>query len=122
TPPAALKTIGTHARDGKVENIYRLTEKGAVSYDAEVNEDGKMRDVVVAPDGKLESVQVFFSEVPAPAQKTIREKIGNGRIVRIDRNSTPRQGVQPFEVEGRKDSKPFNFSVGPRGRFLGMDE
>jgi hypothetical protein len=27
----------------------------------------------------------------------------------------------PYEVEGRKDGKTFDFSVGPRGRFLGMD-
>jgi hypothetical protein len=31
-------------------------------------------------------------------------------------------GVFPFEVEGRKDGKPFDFSVGPKGRFLGMDD
>jgi hypothetical protein len=31
-------------------------------------------------------------------------------------------GVLPYEVTGRKDGKPFNFSVGPRGRFLGMDD
>ncbi len=122
TPPGARKTIEAHAGDGKVENVYHLSEKGAVSYDAEVNKDGKVRDVIVASDGKLESVQVFLLELPAPAQKTIQEKIGAGKIVRIDRDSTPRQGVQPFEVEGRKDGKPFNFSVGPRGRFLGMDE
>jgi hypothetical protein len=27
-----------------------------------------------------------------------------------------------YDVQGRKEGKPFDFSVGPGGRFLGMDE
>ena len=46
----------------------------------------------------------------------------DGRILRIDKSFEPRQGVLPCEIEAHKEGKPFNFSVGPKGRFLGMDE
>ena len=121
-PPAVQKTIQAHVGDGKLGDIYRLKENGEISYDAEVDHHGQTRDVVVAPDGKLESVQVFLSETPEAVQKTISERLGNGRIVRIDQTFEALQGVHPYEVEGRKDGKPFNFRVGPRGRFLGMDQ
>jgi len=121
-PAPVRKTIEEHIGDGKVVDVFRLTEGNEISYDAEVDHDGKLRDVIVAPTGKLESIQVLLPEIPSEAQKTIKEKIGNGKIIRIDKSFTPRQGVLPFEVEGRKDGKPFNFSVGPKGRFLGMDE
>jgi hypothetical protein len=121
-PAPVRKTIEEHVGNGKLVDIFRLTEGKEISYDAEVDHDGKMRDIIVSPAGKLESIQMFLSEIPAEAQKTINEKIGNGKVTRIDKNFTPRQGVQPFEVEGRKDGKPFNFSVGPKGRFLGMDD
>ena len=41
----------------------------------------KLRDVMVAENGKLESVQVSFEETPAPVQKTIREKLGDGKLI-----------------------------------------
>lgn len=65
---------------------------------------------------------VALSETP-PARKTIREQIGGGKILRIDRSLFEKQaGVLPYEVEGRKDGRPFDFSVGPHGKFLGMDD
>jgi uncharacterized membrane protein YkoI len=121
-PPSVRKTIEAHLGNGKLVDIFRLVEGNEVSFDAEVDHDGKLRDVIVSPSGKLESLQVMLSEIPPEAQKTIRDKIGSGKISRIDQSFTPRQGVHPYDVEGRKDGKPFNFAVGPRGRFLGMDQ
>ena len=121
-PAPVRKTINEHLGSGKLVDVFRLTEGNDVSYDAEVDHDGKLRDVIVSPAGKLESIQVYLAEIPPDAQKTIKEKIGNGKIIRIDKTFTPNHGVLPFEVEARKDGKPFNFSVGPKGRFLGMDE
>ncbi len=121
-PAPARKAIEAHLGNGKVTDVFRLIDGNDISFDAEVDQGGKTRDVIVSPAGKLESIQVTLSEIPAEAQKTIQDKIGNGKIMRIDQDFTPRQGVYPYEVEGRKDGKPFNFSVGPRGRFLGMDQ
>jgi len=122
TPAVVRKTIEAHLGDGKLANIYRLIEGKEISYDAEVDHNGKTRDIIVAPNGKIESLQVFLSEIPAEAQKTIQEKVANGKLLRIDRAFELKHGVQPYEVEARKEGKPFNFSVGPKGRFLGMDK
>jgi uncharacterized membrane protein YkoI len=121
-PAPVRKTIQEHLGNGKLVDIFRLTEGNEISYDAEVDHEGKTRDVISSPTGKLESIQVMLSEISPEVQRTIKEKIGSGKIVRIDKSFIPRQGVLPFEVEGRKDGKPFNFSVGPKGRFLGIDD
>jgi len=73
-------------------------------------------------DGSLSSEQVSLDQVPAPAQRTIKNQIGDGKILRIDKSFVKEKGVLPYEVQGRKDGKPFDFSVGPRGRFLGMND
>jgi hypothetical protein len=122
TPPAVRKTIEANLRKGKLKAVYRLSEKEQISYDAEIAVEEKQRDVVVRSDGKLQSVQVFLSETPAPVQETSRARLGEGKLLRIDKSFEQRMGVQPYEVEARKGGKPFNFSVGPRGRFLGRDE
>jgi uncharacterized protein YpmB len=121
-PAPVRATIAGHAGQGSPGEVYRLFEDGQVSYSIELKRDGKTRDLVVAADGKMEALQVGLSDLPAAARKTIAEKIGSGKILRIDKSFTRIQGVDPFKVQGRKDGKPFNFSVGPKGRFLGRDD
>ena len=122
TPAAVRKTIEASLGNAKLEDIYHIFEEGETSYYVEVRRDGKLRDFSVAENGKLQSAQVFLSETPAEVQSTIREKIGNGKLLRVDKSFEARRGVLPYEIEARKDGKPFNFSVGPKGRFLGMDD
>jgi hypothetical protein len=75
TPAAVRKTIEGHVGDGKLSAVYRLIEDGEISYDAEVEHAGKVHDVIVAPDGKLESVQVELSEVPARCKRLSKRRL-----------------------------------------------
>jgi uncharacterized membrane protein YkoI len=122
TPPAVQRTIKAHLGNGKLGDIYRLLEDGEISYSVELTRDGKSADLSVAPDGKLQSEQVALEDTPEAVQKTIQEKLGDGKVVRIDKSFELKHGVFPYEIEARKDGKPFKFSVGPKGRFLGTDE
>ena len=119
---AVRKTIEAQAGESKPGDIFKTFEDGDIFYDVEMTRAGKDRDFSVAANGRLASQEVFLSELPAPARKTVKEKIGDGKILRIDEVFEKREGVFPFEVAGRKDGQPFNFSVGPKGRFLGLDE
>ena len=122
TPAAVRKTVEASLGMAKLEDIYHVFEEGGTSFYVEVRRDGKLRDFSVAENGKLQSVQVFLSETSAEVQSTIKEKLGNGKLLRLDKSFDARRGVLPYEIEARKDGKPFNFSVGPKGRFLGMDD
>jgi hypothetical protein len=122
TPAAVRKTVESSLGTAKLEDIFHIFEAAETSYYVEVRRDGKLRDFSVAENGKLQSVQVFLSETPPEVQSTIKEKVGAGKVVRVDKSFEPRRGVLPYEIEAQKDGKPFNFIVGPRGRFLGMDD
>jgi hypothetical protein len=65
---------------------------------------------------------VELSNAPEAVQATIHDKIGGGKFMRLDKSFEAGNGALTYEIEARKDGKPFNFSVGPGGRFLGMDE
>jgi len=121
-PVVVRKAIEQNAANATLGDIFRTFTDGEIAYDVDITRDGKDRDFTVGADGKLESKEMFLEELPAAARKTVTEKIGNGKILRIDEAFEKRAGVFPFEVVGRKDGKPFNFSVGPKGRFLGMDD
>jgi len=107
---------------GKLAEAFKLIDESEISFEGDADHDGQMRDILVAPDGKLQSVELVLAEVTGPARKTIEEKVGNGKILRIEKTTEQRQGVMPYEIEARKDGKIIRFSVGPRGRFLGMED
>lgn len=121
TPDAVNKKITAQIADGKLESVDENFED-ATNYDVTfTTKDGREDGFTVELDGSLSSEQVVLDEIPAPAQKTIKNQIGDGKILRVDKSFVKEKGVLPFVVLGRKDGRPFNFSVGPRGRFLGMD-
>jgi len=123
-PAAVQETIQAQAGGGKVKSIDQMFDDDGITYDVEVAaKNGRDTSFTVAPDGRLLSEEVTLDSISPAARKIIKEKIGGGKILRIDKALVERQqGVLPYEVQGRKDGKPFDFSVGPRGRFLGMTD
>jgi uncharacterized membrane protein YkoI len=121
-PLAARTVIEDHSAMGKPGDVYKLIEDGRITYSVELHKDTKVRELVVTPEGKIETLQKFLDELPGPAQKTVREKAGSGKILRIDKSFARMQGVEPFRVETREDDKLIIFNVGPKGRFLGEED
>jgi uncharacterized membrane protein YkoI len=123
TPDAVQQTIAAQLNGGKVKSIDENFDDDGTNFDVTVTtSDGSETGFNLAADGTLTSKEVSLDEVPARARAIIKNRIGDGTILRVDKSFIRRDNVFPFEVEGRKDGKPFDFSVAPRGRFLGMDD
>jgi uncharacterized membrane protein YkoI len=124
TPAAVQAAIRTRMADGSLSSIDENFDPDGNDFDVEgVAKDGGRKSFSVAADGRLLSEEVTLEKAPPAARKTIKEKIGDGKILRIDKSLVEKKdGVLPYEVQGRKDGRPFDFSVGPRGKFLGMDD
>jgi hypothetical protein len=122
--PATVKaTIMGRMGGGTVNNLYENFDDSGTNFDVEIKRpDGRKNSFTVEMDGSLTSMEINITQVPPGALKSIQERMGDGKILRIDKSFVRRAGVLPYEVQGRKDGKPFDFSVGPRGRFLGMDD
>jgi uncharacterized membrane protein YkoI len=121
TPAAVRAAIVQETGSGQVQEVVKSFEDNAVYYDVTVNREGKDREFTVTEGGKLDSRQVFLGEIPAPAQATIQRTIGQGRLVRIDQVFEKKKNVFPYEVEAVVEGKAYDFSVGPKGLFLGVD-
>jgi len=121
-PAAAQKTVQTQVADGSVKSINKIFDADGITYDIETSaKGGREKAFAVAEDGKLVSQRVSLRETPPAVRRTIKERLGEGKLLRIDHSLIEENGVMPYEVQGRKDGKPFDFSVGPKGKFLGMD-
>lgn len=120
--PAIQAAITSEAGPARIESIDKNFEPDGITFDiTTMGRGGRERDFTISDNGTLLTREVFLENIPPGAQRTIREQIGNGHIIRIDRSAERESGVLPFVVQGRKNGLPFNFSVGPGGRFLGMD-
>jgi uncharacterized membrane protein YkoI len=123
TPAAVRATIEAQAAKlhATVDEIDRTSDEEGISYDVDVTAEGKDRDFSVMENGRLESIEVFEADLPAPGRRTLSERVGDGKLVRIDKEFEDGGGIM-FHVQSRKDGKPFNFLIGPGGRFRGMEE
>jgi len=122
TPEQVQKAVQKKAAGGQIKSIEEVFDD-EITYDVTITSGGGEKSFTVATNGVLLREQVALEETPLAARKTIRQKIGNGTILGIDKSLVEKKmGVLPYEVQGRKEGKPFDFSVGPKGRFLGMDE
>jgi hypothetical protein len=122
TPAAVQMTIQSQITNSSAPSISEIFDSDGNSFDVETT--GKNhKSFSVAEDGQLLSEEVSLKKLPPSTRKAIEEKIGAGKVLRIDKCLVEKKkGVLPYEVQGRKDGKPFDFSVGPKGRFLGMDD
>jgi len=122
-PVPAQATITRIVGGGKVTSIEQNMDPDGVTYDIEAQgPTGATLSFTVGPGGSEQSEQVTMNRVPPAPRATITQTIGNGEILRVDRILIGKEDkVLPYSVEGRKDGKSFDFSVGPKGRFLGMD-
>jgi uncharacterized membrane protein YkoI len=117
--PALQTAIHTQVGQGKLEGIDETFDAGEADYEATMTAaDGQERDFTLAADGTLVSREVLLSETPAVVQDTITKTIGDGKVTEIDQSYDNRR--PHYEVEGEKDGQSINFTVGPKGKLLGM--
>jgi len=121
-PPAVQKTLAGELKNVAVTTLTKIIDDADVSYEADFNRDGKDVSLTIATDGRLLSEQITLAEATPQARKTIQDTVGNGKIIAVSKSYEKKDKVLPFMVEAVKDGKRFNFSVGPKGKFLGMDE
>jgi uncharacterized membrane protein YkoI len=121
--PAAQAAVTRIVGAGKVTSIEQNMDPDGMTYDVEAQAaNGANLSFTVGPGGAEQSEQVSINQVPPAPRATITQTIGDGEILRVDRILIGKEDkVLPYSVEGRKDGKSFDFSVGPKGRFLGMD-
>lgn len=124
TPKVVQQSIKAEVGAGEVQDVDKIFEDGNITYEVGMTtKGGRYRNFTIAEDGKLDSREVNLAETPVLVQATIKEQLGTGKILRIDRSFLEKDtGVFPYEVQAEKNGKPFDFSVGPKGKFLGMDD
>ncbi len=116
TPDAVQKTIKSQLGQNKLDSIQKSAAGDSTIYQVTMRAaDGTTRDFTIAPDGKLESLEVILRDTPAAVQKTIHDTAGTNKLGDIMKNFEPDGIVYEVEMTGR-DGRARSFVVTEAGK------
>jgi uncharacterized membrane protein YkoI len=115
------ETITEQVGEGKVDGINKAFEPDGATYEVDfTTKAGAERSFSVAEDGTLLSREVSLDELPAEVQKTIKARVGGGKLTSIDQEFDA--GESTYEVEyTTKEGKEVTCSVSSNGRQVSME-
>jgi uncharacterized membrane protein YkoI len=92
-PPAAVKVLRAHFPGAKVTEIGRERERGAWYYEVDLEQAGGRVSVEVTADGVIGEIEarVDLRDVPPTILGKLRQRVGDGKITRIERHE--RRGI-----------------------------
>ena len=85
-PSAVKKTVQRESQGATIKGYSKEVAHGRTAYEVEMLFDGKSRDILIDPVGKVIEVeqQVAHDAVPAAAMAEIEKGAGRGSILKIE--------------------------------------
>lgn len=92
-PDKADQAIKASFPDAEIIKIGRERERGAWYYEVDLKDGDRRCSVEVSAEGVIGEIEgrVALSDLPEPLQKKVRERVGQGQLVRVERHE--RRGV-----------------------------
>jgi uncharacterized membrane protein YkoI len=118
-PEPAQKAIKEQLGDGKLVRIEESVKDEQAYYRVELTKAGSSRSFTVDDEGKLCRLQVSLEEAPDTVQAGIRQQLGDGKLVQIDKVSGE-EGTS-YEVEITKGERDREFTVNANGELTRME-
>jgi len=117
TPAPVLAAIKKELGAGNHRSISKTKDSGEIFYEIEATtKDNRDVALEIMPNGTLQSrkEEIPLSQVTAEALKTIRARVGEGKVLSVSKRTE--DGGVVFDVEAERDGKPVKFTVGPQGK------
>jgi len=113
-PAPVRATIEAETKNATLKGVSKETEKGKVQYEVETLVNGKSRDLLLDPAGKVIEVEeeIALDAAPAPVQEAIRKQ---GTATKVE--SVRRGDTTTYEaVVQRKNGKKSEVAVNAQGK------
>ncbi|MGE0884080.1 MAG: hypothetical protein AB7P14_11085 [Blastocatellales bacterium] len=116
-PPAVQATVKEQSKGAKLRGLAMETENGRTYYEAELLVKGHSKDVTIAPDGKVVTIeeQVSLSTLPTAAKTEILKWAGKGKILLVE-SITENNLIVAYEAHFKKAGKVSEIKVSPDGK------
>lgn len=118
-PAPVQKTVQDLTKTAKLKGLSKEIENGKTFYEAATRVDGKPRDVLMDPDGKVIEVEeaTTLTAVPEAAQKAFQKEAGSdGKILSVE--TVTKGTVVDYEAVIQKGGKKTEFAVHADGALV----
>ena len=120
TPMPVRKAIHAHVGKGTINDIEKVHDAGEITYDVEMTKDGATRDFTLNAKGELVEIQMFMTELPAPAQATMKRWSGAGTVGDIYKCID--DGDVSYEVDVETNGKSRTLTFDTDGAFMSEEQ
>jgi len=118
-PVAVQQTVKEQSKGAVLKGLAKEVENGQTFYEAELSVNGRNRDVLIDPTGKIVEIedQVTLSSLPPVVKDEIAKQAGKGRIMIVE--SITKDGViVAYEAHVKTGQKISEIKVDPSGKLL----
>jgi uncharacterized membrane protein YkoI len=115
-PAPVRATIEAETKNATLKHVGKETEKGKVQYEVETLVNGKSRDLLVDPSGKVLEVeeQIAVDAAPAPVQDALK---AHGKVLKLE--SVQREGKTTYEAQVQgKSGKKSSVALDAQGKAI----
>ena len=115
-PAAVRATIEAETKNATVKSVKKEMEKGKTQYEVETIVNGKTRDFLVDPAGKVIEVEeeIAVTAAPQPVQDALKTQ---GNVLRLE--TVQRDGKTTYEASvQRKNGKKSSVALDAEGKPL----
>src|SRR5262245_21678808 len=113
-PAPVRETIQRETQHATLKGVSKEKEKGQTQYEVETIVDGKSRDLLLDPAGKILEIEeeIAVDAAPAAVQDSLKAR---GTVVKLER--VQRHGAQSYEAQVKgKDGKKTSVTLDADGK------
>lgn len=105
-PAAVRSTIEAETKNATLKRVSKENENGKVQYEVETLVNGKSRDLLVDPSGKVIEVEeeIALDTAPAPVQAALNARGKVLKLERVSRGSATSYEASVSSKTGKKSS------------------
>jgi len=122
-PPAVEKTVAAESQGATIKGFATEVEKGKRLYEAELEINGRSKDISMDRNGKIVEVEeeVTMDSLPSEVQAALKKAAGKGTIGKIE-SLTKNGKLVAYEAHVKTGTKHSEIQVGPNGEKLSHPE
>lgn len=122
-PSAVREAADKQTQGAEVRGYSSEIENGKLEYEVKMTVNGHLRDVSIAPDGRILEIEdeVTLDSLPANVHAALARKAGKGTITRVE-SLTKNGKLVAYEAQIRSGTRHSEIQVGPDGKPLAHPE
>jgi uncharacterized membrane protein YkoI len=115
-PAAVQATVKTETANAKLVGLSKEIEHGKTMYELETKVNGHGRDLMIAEDGSITSVEeeVALDSVPPAVKEALVRKAGGGKITKVE--AVTENGNASYEAAMVVQGKKLEYTVDAQGK------